>query len=181
MADSYFFLDTEWADLSGRELVSLALVSHDGMAVFYAERDPLPAEATGFVRDSVFPLLDRGSTALSDREFTQKLRAFLCLVPNPHVLYDYANDGVLLLMALAGFGLLPSELGDSVAPRHLKSSLLKDDFLSAALEDYFLAHPDEASRRHHALVDARALRAAWLASRTPGIEACPSEPSSHDR
>ena len=36
------FLDTEWADADGRELVSLALVSEDVKHVFYAERNPLP-------------------------------------------------------------------------------------------------------------------------------------------
>ena len=64
MAVTYLFLDTEWADPEGRELVSLALVSQDGEAVFYAERDPLPVNPTGFVKDSVYPLLDRGSVAL---------------------------------------------------------------------------------------------------------------------
>jgi hypothetical protein len=165
VADTYFFLDTEWADLEGRELVSLGLISRDGESVFYAERDPLPVEPTGFVQSSVLPLLDRGSAALADREFTHELRTFLSAVPSPHVLYDYPNDGALLLSAISGFGLLPSELADVVAPpRHLKSSLLQDEALSTAIEVYFLTHPSEASRRHHALVDAKALRAAWLAT-----------------
>jgi len=162
---TYLFLDTEWADLEGRELVSLALVSQDGEAVFYAERDPLPVNPTGFVKDSVYPLLDRGSVALCDAEFTGELRKFLCGVQAPHVLYDYPNDGALLLLAISGFRLLPSELSDLPAPpRHLKSSLLADAALSAALEEYFLAQPSEATKRHHALVDAKALRAAWVAT-----------------
>jgi len=32
------FLDTEWADAVGAELVSLALISENGQQVFYAER-----------------------------------------------------------------------------------------------------------------------------------------------
>lgn len=39
------FLDTEWADVIGNELMSLALVSEDGRHTFYAERDPLPSGA----------------------------------------------------------------------------------------------------------------------------------------
>lgn len=37
-----FLLDTGWADVLRSELVSLALVSADGVCRFYAERDPLP-------------------------------------------------------------------------------------------------------------------------------------------
>jgi hypothetical protein len=50
MEPTYLFLDTEWADLPGEELVSLALISADGRDQFYAERDPLPSDATDFVR-----------------------------------------------------------------------------------------------------------------------------------
>lgn len=165
MIDTYLFLDTEWADDEGRELVSLALVSHDGASVFYAERDPLPTRPTEFVRSCVYPLLDGGSAALAEMEFTRALRVFLCAVRTPHVVYDYPNDGALLLTAISGFGRLPSELADvPPPPRHLRSSLLTDAHLSPAVEEYFLAHPNEASKRHHALVDAMALRAAWLAT-----------------
>jgi len=38
MATTYYFLDTEWADVTGSELVSLALVNEDGDRNFYAER-----------------------------------------------------------------------------------------------------------------------------------------------
>lgn len=41
---TYLFLDTEWADLVGDELVSLALISEDGRRLFYAERSPLPVD-----------------------------------------------------------------------------------------------------------------------------------------
>ncbi|WP_232310283.1 3'-5' exoribonuclease [Pseudoxanthomonas mexicana] len=46
---TYLFLDTEWADPTGSELVSLALITEDGIHRFYAERDPLPDVATDFV------------------------------------------------------------------------------------------------------------------------------------
>jgi len=48
----FFFLDTEWADPIGCELVSLALISEYGARHFYAERDPLLASPTDFVRHS---------------------------------------------------------------------------------------------------------------------------------
>jgi hypothetical protein len=155
------FLDTEWADLAGDELVSLALVSEDGRLRFYAERNPLPTDPTPFVRESVYPLLDRGAASLSDQAFTAALRHFLDSVPNPLITFDYAHDAAMFEMALKGLGNRPLEHGnDSRVPKEL----LKSDLISMILEDWFIAHPLEAARRHHAMVDANALRIAWLAA-----------------
>lgn len=74
------FLDTEFADLECAELVSLALVSKDGKHEFYADRDPLPAEATNFVRQNAYPLPKRGSAALEDAMLTRQLLAFASTV-----------------------------------------------------------------------------------------------------
>lgn len=166
MSQTYLFLDTEWADWEGRDLVSLALVNHRTGATFYAERDPLPTNPIEFVREVVYPLLERGEFALSDLQFTQALRAFLAEAPHPVVLYDYPNDGALLLTALSGFNLLPSEVAECVAPpANLRSTLLEDDQVAKAVEDYFAERSVERARRHNALVDARALHAAWLSVR----------------
>jgi hypothetical protein len=64
MGPTYLFLDTEWADAAGTELVSLALVSEDGLHRFYAECAQLPASPTPFVAEVVCPRLQRGETAL---------------------------------------------------------------------------------------------------------------------
>ena len=64
------FIDTEWADALANELVSLALVSDCGRFEFYAEREPLPSAGNDFVRDVVYPLLERGERALPDPQFT---------------------------------------------------------------------------------------------------------------
>jgi hypothetical protein len=42
---TYFFLDTEWADPLAKQLVSLTLVSEDGLYEFYAEIEPSAADA----------------------------------------------------------------------------------------------------------------------------------------
>ena len=158
---TYLFLDTEWADLVGDELVSLALISEDGRRRFYAERNPLPPDPTPFVKEFVYPLLDGGAAALSDQVFTDALREFVDSVPNPLVLFDYAHDGAMFDMALRGLGKSPRQDGnDSQVPKEL----LRNDLISMILEDWFIAHPQEAARRHHAMVDANALRIAWLAS-----------------
>lgn len=165
MESTYLFLDTEWADLPGVELVSLGLISADGRHQFYAERDPLPCDPTAFVCETVYPLLERGRAAMRDAEFTMSLRSFLRSMPRPSIVYDYPNDGALLHTAIAGFRLLPIDLAKcEVPPADLQTMYVKDDLTAMILEDWFLANPQEAERRHHALVDARALRIAWLAS-----------------
>lgn len=160
----YLFLDTEWADPMASELVSLALVSEDGTRQFYAEIDPLPKTPTDFVRHAVYPLLDRGDVAMQQGALTASLRRFLSAFPAPCILADHSNDLSLVQYVIAGF-----DLPDAVAqacgpiPRPIVARMLKEGIMQLVLEDYFEAHPDQARRRHHALVDAQALRMAWLA------------------
>jgi len=164
---TYLFLDTEWADLEGNALVSLALIGADDKIRFYVERDPLPLEPTEFVREHVYPLLERGPVAMADVALVHALRSFLASVPNPLVLFDYANDLALLRRTVAGLGLLPSELSECAAPpRSLEALLVQDPAVAVLLEDHFAAHPDDAKRRHHALVDANAFRIACLRARS---------------
>lgn len=171
MEPTYLFLDTEWADVLGADLVSLALVSADGRQRFYAERDPLPKCPTDFVRVAVYPLLDRGSAALSDAAFTSELRRFLRGIEAPYVLFDYHNDGALLRYALAGFELPDAEaLSCGPVPSPVMTQMLREGLMTVLLEDWFQAHPEATARRHHAAVDAEALRQAWLAA-TGRIEA----------
>ena len=158
------FLDTEWADPQGQQLVSLALISEDGEHVFYAERDPLPAEPTGFVRDVVYPLLDRGPHAMDDRLFTTRLRRFLRDMDHPCVIFDHGGDAVLLQHALAGFN-LPSAEAEScgLIPRIETRNVAQNGTLSMLVEEWFDSHSEAKAFRHHAQVDAQALRMAYLA------------------
>lgn len=162
MTPTYFFLDCEWADVLGAELVSLALVSEDGRRRFYAERDPLPVETTDFVRAVVYPLLQRGAFAMQDVTFTRNLRSFLSEIDMPIVVYDYQNDGALLRHALSGFD-LPDDEAQRGGPIPKVGGILADrgGLLALLLEDWFSAHPTECVRRHHAAVDAEGLRQAW--------------------
>ena len=148
------FLDTEWADAAATELVSIGLVTEDGQRRFYAEMATLPEHPTGFVREVVYPLLERGEAALPHAEFTRRLRAFLVLIDHPVVLFDYAADGVFLKFALDGFG-LTEDMG--IYPT-VRFSLIGFGDVTTNVERYFREHPDAAARRHHAGVDAEALR-----------------------
>lgn len=158
----YFFLDTEWADPIGSELVSIALVSEDGLHRFYAERDPLPAMPTDFVQHVVYPLLDRGPAAMTDRAMTTGLRTFLAAAPEPAIIADYPNDLSLLRYVLDGFDLPDGQAAAcGPVPRPILTHMLMDGTTWMLVEDYFEAHPEERARRHHAAVDAEALRVAW--------------------
>lgn len=157
------FLDTEWADPQGQQLVSLALISEDGEQVFYAERDPLPATPTGFVRDVVYPLLDRGWHAMDDRLFTTRLRKFLGGMDHPCVIVDHGGDAVLLQYALSGFNLTDAEAAAcGPIPRVEARNVAPNGTISMLIEDWFEAHPNAKARRHHAKIDTEALRMACL-------------------
>lgn len=160
---TYLFLDTEWADPIGSQLVSLALITEDGIHRFYAERDPLPEVATDFVRSVVYPLLERGRWRMTDQAMTTGLRAFLGAIPEPMVVADFPNDLALLQYVIAGFDLSDDQAAAcGLVPKPVMTRMLKEGATGMLVEDYFAGHPRAAARRHHALVDAEALRMAWL-------------------
>lgn len=158
------FLDCEWADVIGSELVSLALVSADGQQRFYAEASPLPSQPTDFVRYVVYPLLEHGWWAMPHHEITHRLRAFLSGIGAPVVIYDHHVDGALLNYVLDGFD-LPNIVIDAYTPRPSPRlwPISRDANLNGMVEAYFASHPEAADRRHNASVDAEALRQAWCA------------------
>lgn len=161
---TYLFLDAEWADTLGCELVSLALVSEDGKHRFYAEADPLPVHPTDFVRVAVYPHLDRGATALRPRAMTQALRRFLAPLSTPDAISDFPNDLLLFQSVLDGDALEEHERADlAPLPKVCLTKMIKDDIARRVQADYFSAHPEAAARHHHAAVDAEALRMTWLA------------------
>lgn len=160
---TYLFLDTEWADEKGLELVSIALVSEDGASTFYAERDPLPLAATEFVKTTVYPLLQRGCHALPDRSLAEALIAFLSGQRSPHIIADYPND-LRLFREAVSWSCDRWARGLEEAPRLPCTLMDRDPVTTSHLERWFSKHPDLLLRRHHALVDANALRIAWMVS-----------------
>ena len=166
------FIDTEWADPLANELVSLALVSDCGRHEFYAERDPLPDNGTEFVQQVVYPLLERGERALPDPEFTQRLHEFLGRMQGlakPErvtVAYDHRNDLDLLGIALEAFD------SPEMPPRPYFQERDLGELGSTykrAVEECFTRDEASAARRHHALVDARINRDAWLRIRDGAV------------
>lgn len=160
------FLDTEWADTMASELVSLALVSEDGAHRYYAEVNPLPANPTDFVRHVVYPLLEHGYNAMQPIDLTRSLRRFLRQFPAPiFVLFDYAADGALFRYALDGF----ESNADHGACPSVTTTLIHRDDVRTLIERYFSNHPEVSHRRHHAGVDAEALRWAFIEALRSGI------------
>ena len=156
-----FFLDTEWADPLGSELVSIGLVSEDGVHRFYAERAPLPPTPTDFVLHVVYPLLQGGASSMSEMAMTTGLRAFLGADQEPLVLADYAHDLVLLRYVLAGFD-MADDLAQACGPiPQVRGLLIDNGQIGRKVEWLFESRPVLRARRHNALNDAETLRLAW--------------------
>lgn len=156
------FLDCEWADSLDSELVSLGLVSEDGRHRFYSEVDPLPKEPTEWVRAVVYPLLQHGYAARKKAIFTRDLREFLSRFRAPFVLYDHHSDGNLFDCALCGFDLAEAVIEKLPPMPELVQTLILRGDVRQGIEQYFLEHAEHAGRRHHAGVDAEALRWAFI-------------------
>jgi hypothetical protein len=73
----YLFLDCERADVFASDLVSITIVSIDGLRYFYGECDILPKDPTPWVGAVVYPLLERGSSAMSIELMATRLKCFL--------------------------------------------------------------------------------------------------------
>lgn len=152
------YLDTEWADPEAKHLVSLALVDSHQRWRFYAEIDPLPEHPTEFVRETVYPLLQRGLWSKDQRKFTLGLRNFLHRLKGSKRLIFATNetDFSLLRKALAGFGqVIPGPI-----PEWTPILVTQGDVLGH-MSTYFSYNPDAAGRTHHAMADAEALRWAF--------------------
>jgi hypothetical protein len=149
------FLDTEWANDS-RDLVSLALVNVDGSQCLYLERDPLPVNPSAFARDVVYPLLERGIAARPDPAFTEALRGFVAASATPRIHFDSLWDKVLLGQAMSQWGRNMNGIPPFV-PVLIDRHDVRDE-----VELYFQANPQALALRHHARLDAEALRRAFI-------------------
>lgn len=152
----WLFLDCEWADTLASELVSLALVPADpALPEFYAERLVLPENPTPFVAAAVYLLLDRGRAALSDLAIANALRRYQASFRDPIIMHDTSIDLMLLGEALSH--------PDSTPPLPLlRPNLIGVPGYLQRIEQLFSASAELRRRRHHALVDARVARDAFL-------------------
>lgn len=154
------FLDTEFTDFHDSDLISLALVSECGRYEFYAERTDFDvSRCNEFVRSTVLPKLgvsNAGPGPLDRKALAVALHAWLNrlhdLDPGSYVMvfYDFDTDFKLLVEALCGekpAWLEGANISDQVNPISWAKSAL-----------------DDSQVVHHALYDARELRADWIAT-----------------
>jgi len=153
------YLDCEWADPEARLLVSMALIDTSETRQFYCEIDPLPDRPAEFVRDYVYPQLQRGLWAKPSRNFCLSLRSFLHHQQHhspPLVLATHEADFALLRHALSGFG---QDIPGGIPP--WTPILVTQGDVLGHLETYFERDPEASKRQHHAMADAIALRWAF--------------------
>lgn len=93
---------------------------------------------------------------MPDTLLTRRLREFIATIPNPVIVYDSPHDRALCQFVLDGM--------DEPAPEGPEPSgiVWKRLELDAARERWWREHPGHQPQRHHARVDALALRGAWL-------------------
>lgn len=143
------FLDTEFASFEDPRLISVGLISQTGEEC-YVELAPSvdgwePQRTSAFVRQVVLPLLDGAPLprAAARTAVIDFLRLLTCSGTRPTVITDFTGDWVLLKELIDP---LPEDLAG------LEAKL----YASPTVEHYPFG-----TQRHHALVDARALRWAF--------------------
>jgi hypothetical protein len=144
------FVDTEFTDFLDCELISIALVAEDGRE-FYGELSDFDTSiCSAFVREAVLPQLGQRLECVFRRDdlrkalhvwletFTQEVERWLC--------FDYGGDWELMCDLLEGppAGWQACHVGEFIDP--------------VRLEAYYRLHHG----RHHALIDARAHRYAFV-------------------
>lgn len=154
------FLDTEFTDFKDCELISIGLVSEDGGWQFYAERsDFLLARCSDWALQHILPMLASSpASSMTRNQLSRALLAWFASLPEPAtVLHDHATDWCLLAEALLNHGerRMPEQL---VATRNI-AELKQTPPFAATMQGYFSG----GRPRHHALTEAQALRAGWLA------------------
>lgn len=151
------FLDTEHTGfaLSRPKLISIGIVSEDGHREFYVELGDTwgAGDCSEFVKREVLPLLDGRPTPLTVAR--KHMISWLADAPRS---VQAACDSVI------DFNLLLWLLGD-VRPYNLKPTYydLAPLIDTSTYHQTVLSYYDANNREHHALADARAYRAGWLA------------------
>lgn len=157
------FFDTEFTDLHEPELLSVGIVT-DACQELYVERldADLEQRSSEFVKDTVLPMfgLVCGARAVSYVELATRTCDFLLGLDGPvRLIYDYSTDRELLEHALARAPRWP-ELHERVSWEFAPAAVYDSDVGASAMERVWREEEAHGLGRHHALSDARALRAA---------------------
>lgn len=151
------FIDTEFSDFINTELISIGLVSQDGQS-FYVELPFNVKECSDFVKEAVIPLLGKVVGAQIPREelkprLLEWLEQFKSEDQPTVVCFDYSGDWTLLCDAL-----------DNEVPSWIHGANVSGRYINELREEIFWRDNPELMR-HHALNDARALKASFVLDR----------------
>lgn len=149
------FFDSEFSALDeSASLISIGFVAKSG-ATFYAELPVDPEKCSEFVRESVLPLLDGGSSLMFSSELAARLKAWIEGFKGEVVLVSDAPKldwpWVYDLFEAHGW---PNNLQKQCEPIQFWIPKHSEEVFHCALEEYWLEHE---SKRHHALIDAMSL------------------------
>jgi DNA polymerase III epsilon subunit-like protein len=180
------FFDTEFTgfELITQEIISLGIVSEDGNHEFYVENTSHHESfRSDFVQKIVVPILDNEKYGHPYKQCCGLLTVFLEHLPDTHInfIYDYTGDVDLvvpmieampfnsLLTKRITFELFQHALVRTLQERGVHTESKIDNAVRTlfdASDTYYLQDP----RQHHALVDAKANRHAFLRAIKAGME-----------
>lgn len=151
-----FFLDTEFTDFTNRELISIGMIGEDGRQELYLEvQDFDRTKCNTFVQSTVLPNLGRiDGTIVQKAEVQAKLRDWFVTLPRSvTVACDSQHDRDLLANTF-----------DGKWPNNLAGWLdLRPLIDTGVFDQAVIKYHSETRPWHHALYDAQAHRAGWLA------------------
>ena len=147
------FLDTEFTSPETKQLISIGIISEDGQHSFYGElNDYDESLCNRFVCESVLPHLEHNG--MSRDQLAGALRDWFATLPRRVFFSCDSYDDIKLVLALLGER--PANLIENWLDLR---SLIDTSIYHNAVEAYHT--PDKPW--HHALHDAAAHRAGWLA------------------
>lgn len=133
------FIDCEFNGSHG-ELISMAIISEDGMRVFYEVVEH--GTPNDWVKENVIPILNKQSISLP--AFKDKLKKFLDCLPRLTLIADHTADLFYFTQAITG--------NEGWMMVNYPLELIMDPDISAK----------KSTLLHNALEDAKALRNDWL-------------------
>ena len=152
-----FFLDTEFSDFIDCDLISIGLVSQDGLNEFYGERTDFDHDScSDFVRAAVLPHLGEFPEVMCVKaQLAERLRLWFKTLPMDIIIAcDYQMDYELL------HDLLDGSLPTNIIGRYDMRALMDKPTFNKPVCAY---HAVPGQPCHHALHDAKANRSGWLA------------------
>ena len=147
------FLDTEFTSPETKQLISIGIISEDGQHSFYGElNDYDTSQCNRFVCENVLPHLEH--QGVSRGQLARVLRDWFATLPRRVFFSCDSYDDIKIVLALLGER--PANLIENWLDLR---SLIDTSIYHNAVEAYHT--PDKPW--HHALHDAKAHRAGWLA------------------